>query len=79
VADRGPGIPESELEQVFEAFVQSSLTKDGSGGTGLGLAICRKIMQAHEGSIAARRREGGGTVFDIELPSGGAETQPAGL
>lgn len=79
VADRGPGIPEAELERVFEAFVQSSLTKDGSGGTGLGLAICRKIMQAHEGRIVARRREGGGTVFDIELPSGGAETQPAGL
>lgn len=79
VADRGPGIPEAELERVFDAFVQSSLTKDGSGGTGLGLAICRKIMQAHDGSIVARRREGGGAVFEIELPGGVGETAPASL
>jgi PAS domain S-box-containing protein len=79
VADRGPGIPEAELERVFEAFVQSSLTKDGSGGTGLGLAICRKIMHALDGRIAARHRDGGGTVFEVELPAGGGETEPAAL
>ena len=79
VADRGPGIPEAELERIFEAFVQSSRTKDGSGGTGLGLAICRKIMQAHDGDILARAREGGGAVFDIELPGAPADTQPAAL
>jgi PAS domain S-box-containing protein len=79
VADRGPGIPEAELERVFEAFVQSSLTKDGSGGTGLGLAICRKIVQAHGGSIHAEPREGGGSLFLIELPGGAAETMPASL
>jgi len=79
VADRGPGIPEAELERVFEAFVQSSVTKDGSGGTGLGLAICRKIMQAHGGSIVARRREGGGSVFEIELPGATADSQPVTL
>jgi signal transduction histidine kinase len=53
VRDHGPGIPEAELETIFEAFVQSSQTKDGSGGTGLGLAISRKIMQAHGGAITA--------------------------
>ena len=69
VADRGPGIPAGEIDKIFEAFVQSSQTKDGSGGTGLGLAICRKIIEIHGGRIYARNREGGGTVFYIELPS----------
>lgn len=68
VADRGPGIPETELERVFDAFVQSTRTKDGSGGTGLGLAISRHIMTAHGGSIVAQVREGGGSVFVITLP-----------
>ncbi len=80
IADRGPGIPEAELEKIFEAFVQSSRTKDGSGGTGLGLAICRTILQAHGGHICARHREGGGSVFQIELPMrGNGETGPAPL
>jgi PAS domain S-box-containing protein len=68
VADRGPGIPKAELEQIFEAFVQSSQTKDGSGGTGLGLAICRKIVEIHSGRIHARNRIDGGAVFHIYLP-----------
>jgi PAS domain S-box-containing protein len=68
VADRGPGIPPAELESIFEPFVQSSRTKDGSGGTGLGLAICRKILAAHRGSIRARHRDGGGAVFEVRLP-----------
>ena len=68
VADRGPGVPEDELERIFDAFIQSSRTKDGSGGTGLGLAISRRIMQAHGGAITASVREGGGSVFRIWLP-----------
>lgn len=69
VADHGPGIPPAELESIFEAFVQSSQTKDGSGGTGLGLAICRKIIAIHGGRIHAANRAGGGAVFEITLPS----------
>ncbi|MCU7374121.1 PAS domain S-box protein [Paucibacter sp. O1-1] len=68
VTDQGPGIPPAELESIFEAFVQSSHTKDGSGGTGLGLAICRKIIEIHGGRIHATNREGGGSVFHIYLP-----------
>ncbi|OYT87782.1 MAG: hypothetical protein CFE46_11660 [Burkholderiales bacterium PBB6] len=68
VSDRGPGIPPEELESIFEAFVQSTRTKDGSGGTGLGLAICRKIMDSHAGSIVAHNRPDGGAVFEIRLP-----------
>ena len=68
VADRGPGIPADELESIFEAFVQSSTTKDGSGGTGLGLAISRKIVEVHGGSIRAENRAEGGAIFRIRLP-----------
>lgn len=80
IADQGPGIPAEEIEHVFEAFVQSSLTKDGSGGTGLGLAICRKIIEAHGGRIHAENRTGGGAVFLIHVPARGAtETAPVPL
>jgi PAS domain S-box-containing protein len=79
IADRGPGIPDDELEGIFEAFVQSSRTKDGSGGTGLGLAISRTIMQAHGGRITARNRDGGGSVFEIVLPARSGDTLPATL
>ncbi|MFO1270864.1 MAG: ATP-binding protein [Rubrivivax sp.] len=71
VRDRGPGIPPKELEKIFEAFVQSSKTKDGSGGTGLGLAICRKIVEAHGGRIGAENAEGGGSRFTLTLPARG--------
>ncbi|MBK1612852.1 PAS domain-containing sensor histidine kinase [Rubrivivax gelatinosus] len=71
VRDHGPGIPPAELEQIFEAFVQSSKTKDGSGGTGLGLAICRKILEAHGGRIQAENVAGGGSRFVIALPARG--------
>lgn len=70
VEDQGPGIPENELERIFEAFAQSSATRNGFGGTGLGLAICRKIAEALQGRIHARNVEGG-AVFHIELPARG--------
>jgi PAS domain S-box-containing protein len=77
VRDRGPGIPPGELEKIFEAFVQSSKTKDGSGGTGLGLAICRKIVEAQGGRIVAENMPDQGSAFRIRLPARGfTETQP---
>ena len=80
IRDRGPGIPPAELDAVFQAFVQSSQTRDGSGGTGLGLAICRKIITAHGGSIHATNAPGGGTIFHISLPTAGyTDTMPATL
>ena len=77
IADRGPGIPPAELDKIFEAFVQSSKTKDGSGGTGLGLAICRKILEAHGGEIRAENNPDCGSTFHIYLPARGfVETMP---
>ncbi len=68
IADHGIGIPESELESVFDAFVQSSKTETGAGGKGLGLAICREIITAHGGKISASANPGGGAVITIALP-----------
>lgn len=51
VSDQGPGIPEAELEKVFDKFVQSSKTKSKAGGTGLGLPICKEIIDLHHGRI----------------------------
>jgi signal transduction histidine kinase len=71
VQDEGIGIPEGELESVFDKFVQSSKTKTGAGGTGLGLAICREIVHAHGGAIRAVNNPAGvgGASFVIRLPA----------
>ncbi|MBK6909132.1 MAG: PAS domain-containing protein [Rhodocyclaceae bacterium] len=69
VLDQGPGIPEAELEAIFDKFVQSSKTRSGAGGTGLGLAISREIVEAHQGQIHAYNRPGGGAVFEVVLPA----------
>lgn len=68
VANHGVGIPESELDTIFDKFVQSSKTKTGAGGTGLGLAITKEIIEQHGGIIWAESEKGGETRFVIELP-----------
>jgi len=69
VRDRGPGIPEEELERVFEPFyrLESSRNRD-SGGTGLGLSIARDIAQAHGGSLRLANAAGGGLEATLRLP-----------
>ncbi len=68
VRDRGPGIPEDELETIFDKFVQSSKTKNGGGGTGLGLAICREIVAGHDGRLWAENATDEGSILYCELP-----------
>ncbi|MGQ9588740.1 MAG: hybrid sensor histidine kinase/response regulator [Planctomycetota bacterium] len=68
VSDEGPGIPEEELESVFEKFVQSSATKSAAGGTGLGLTISREIVKAHGGRIWAENNPTRGATIRVELP-----------
>ncbi len=68
VRDEGIGIPEDELETVFEKFVQSSETNTGAGGTGLGLAICKQIVEQHKGKIFAENNQETGTSFHLILP-----------
>ncbi len=68
VIDRGVGVPDAELESIFESFVQSSHTKTGAGGTGLGLAISRQIVERHGGWIRVTNRPEGGAIFAFTLP-----------
>jgi signal transduction histidine kinase len=68
ITNRGVGIPEAELEDIFGKFIQSTKTKTGAGGTGLGLAICREVVHQHGGRIWAESQMGGETKFTIEIP-----------
>lgn len=74
--DNGVGIPESELESVFDKFVQSTKTKSGAGGTGLGLAICRQLLAAHGGTIHAVNRDApdSGSCFVVRLPRSSSDS-----
>ncbi len=68
VIDSGIGVPENELESVFDKFVQSSKTRDKSGGTGLGLSISREIIQKHSGEIWAENNPEKGATFQFKIP-----------
>jgi len=65
VIDQGPGIPEDEMESIFDRFTQSSKTRTGAGGTGLGLPISREIMRLHQGYIKACNNPEIGSCFTI--------------
>ena len=69
IKDFGHGIPPEDIPHVFEPFyrVDKSRSKK-SGGYGLGLSICKKIIEAHRGTIVVTRRLGRGTEINIELP-----------
>lgn len=70
VRDQGRGIPESQLQTIFERFQQVDASDSRKkGGTGLGLAICRNIVQQHEGKIWAQSILGEGSTFYILLPT----------
>jgi signal transduction histidine kinase len=81
VRDQGVGIPESEVERVFEKFYRlyPNMTR-GVGGTGLGLYICRELVRRMGGSIWVESSEGSGSTFFVELPlaPGSTGTTPGG-
>jgi signal transduction histidine kinase len=69
IEDEGPGIPEAELQRVFEPFyrVEGSRSRD-TGGTGLGLSIARNVVEAHGGTLSLSNRAAGGLVALLSLP-----------
>lgn len=72
VADRGPGVPDEEKEEIFDRFFQGdngSERSSGGSGVGLGLTLCRQIVEAHDGEIGVVDREGGGSLFRVLLPA----------
>lgn len=76
VADRGPGIPPTDLEHVFDKFYRVLHSQSNTGypaGSGLGLAVCKGVVEAHGGRIWAELRVGGGLVVFVLLPVGERE------
>ncbi|MFL6709623.1 MAG: response regulator, partial [Massilia sp.] len=72
VADTGMGIGPELLPQVFDVFVQGSITIDrAQGGQGNGLALVRRLVELHGGTVSANSEGAGcGSVFEIRLPKG---------
>ena len=67
VTDHGVGIPEGDLERIFDKFYRVQ-RQDMVTGTGLGLSICKGIIEAHGGSIRANNIPQGGVSFTFTLP-----------
>ena len=68
VEDNGAGFDEQYLDRIFRPFQQLHGMKGQYEGTGIGLAICRKVVQLHGGTIAARSAPGAGATFIVTLP-----------
>ena len=69
VADQGIGIPERDLERIFERFYRVDPARSrATGGTGLGLAIVKHVMAAHNGKVTVRSVEGDGSTFTLSIP-----------
>lgn len=67
--DSAPGVPEKDLDRLFERLYRMEGSRSrASGGAGLGLAICRNIVEAHEGTISAHPSPLGGLLIRISLP-----------
>jgi signal transduction histidine kinase len=69
VCDRGPGVPPAYRERIFEAFFRLPGHAEREGGVGLGLALVRQIAVRHGGSVQCLPRDGGGSCFELRLPS----------
>ena len=78
VADTGVGIPENELDRVFDRFYRVDKARSrAAGGTGLGLAIVRDTVRTYGGTISVRPGETAGAVFTVVLPRWTEEEVPS--
>jgi two-component system, OmpR family, sensor histidine kinase KdpD len=68
VTDKGPGIEESEISQVFDRFYRGKGQRHRIPGTGMGLPIAKAIVEAHGGTMEVASRKGHGSVFTFSLP-----------
>ncbi len=79
VADQGMGIPQWDLEKIFERFYRvEDETAERVRGVGLGLAVCRGTVEAHGGRIWAESTYGEGSTFHLDLPVGGSADSDGG-
>jgi signal transduction histidine kinase len=70
VHDRGPGVPPSQRERIFEPFYRLPGASEREGGVGLGLALVKSISERHGGTVRCEARPGGGATFLVQLPTG---------
>lgn len=76
VEDDGPGIPEEDLPSLFEPFFRVDRSRSRkTGGYGLGLSLCKRIMEAHGGSIAVENRPSRGAAFVLTFPRPGRDAR----
>ena len=68
VLDRGPGVPESLQERIFEPFYRLPGASEKDGGVGLGLALVKSIALRHGGTARCENRTDGGACFSLRLP-----------
>lgn len=68
VCDRGPGVPVTHRERIFEPFYRLPGASERAGGVGLGLALVRSIAGRHNGTVHCEDRDGGGACFVLRLP-----------
>mgnify|MGYP006178360259 FL=1 len=69
VSDTGMGIPQADLDHLFEKFFRASnADPKRTPGTGLGLTITKAIVEAHRGTISVESTQGSGTTFSVRLP-----------
>jgi signal transduction histidine kinase len=78
VADRGPGVPETYRERIFEPFFRLPGHAEREGGVGLGLSLVRQIAERHGGTVRCEPRAGGGSVFVLSLPGANPASAPMG-
>jgi signal transduction histidine kinase len=77
VADRGPGIPEAELDLVFDRYYRSTArAHETIPGSGLGLYIVRRIADLHDGEVSVQNAPAGGALFQIRLPAEPKGSEP---
>jgi two-component system sensor histidine kinase KdpD len=76
VCDQGPGIPQNELESIFDRFYRGSRARDLIPGTGMGLSVARDIINAHQGRLWAENRREGGAKFSFTLPIFSEDRKP---
>ena len=80
VADDGPGIPEAQLEAVFEPFRRLEASRNRTtGGVGLGLTIARRAVEVEGGTLRLVNRTGGGLSAVVSLPFAGSGPEAASL
>lgn len=68
ISDTGSGIPDEEVDKIFNPFFTTK-----HEGVGLGLTICHRIIEDHRGDIRVSSKKGAGTTFVISLPAVAAE------